>query len=136
MYIYQQFTLCLCKRNNIQIKCVKDEWFRSSLVFDIISLKQILLLTQSMALWDSQTSTSQNKMIYNTEKKHIRSVFYELLYVSFSLFDSNECTKYFLFARVSPKLFFHEWETMKIYITEQTHYFINNCCIQTYWLKK
>ena len=45
-------------------------------------------------------------MIYNTEKKHTKSVLYKLLYISFSLFDSNECTKYFLSERVFQKLFF------------------------------
>ena len=77
---------------NSQTKCLKDKWFRSSLVFDTISLKQISLLTQSVVLWDLPTSAFQDKMIYSTEKKHTRSVLCELLYVSFSLFDSK-CTK-------------------------------------------
>ena len=38
---------------NSQTKCVKNEWFRSSLVFDIISLKQISPLTQ--LLWCFET---------------------------------------------------------------------------------
>ena len=46
------------------------------------------------------------KIIYSMEKKHTRSVLYELIYVSFSLFDLNECTKYFRSGRVSQKLFF------------------------------
>ena len=91
---------------NSQTKCLNDEWFRSSLVFDTISLKQILSLTQSMVLWDSQTSASQDKMIYNMEKKHTRFVFCELHYVSFSLFDSNECTKFFFLEEFLKKLFF------------------------------
>ena len=123
---------------NSQTKCLKDKWFRSSLVFDTISLKQISLLTQSVVLWDLPTSAFQDKMIYSTEKKHTRSVLCELLYVSFSLFDSK-CTKnifsleefFFFFLNL-----FHKWGTMHIYVTEQTHYFKNNCCIQTYWLKK
>ena len=45
-------------------------------------------------------------MIYNTEKKHTRSVLYELNYVSFSLFDSNECTKNFSLEEFLKKLFF------------------------------
>ena len=48
-----------------------------------------------MVLWGSWTFSSQDKMIYNTEKKHTRSVLCKLLYVSFSLFDSNECSKIF-----------------------------------------
>ena len=123
---------------NSQTKCLKDKWFRSSLVFNTISLKQISLLTQSVVLWDLPTSASQDKMIYSTEKKHTRSVLCELLYVSFSLFDSK-CTKnifsleefFFFFLNL-----FHKWGTMHIYVTKQTHYFKNNCCIQTYWLKK
>ena len=60
-------------RRNLQIiknshtKCVKDEWFRSSLVFDTIFLKQISPLTQSLMLWNSPMSTSQDKIIYSTD---------------------------------------------------------------------
>ena len=89
-----------------------------------------------MVLWNSRMSASQEKMIYNTEKKHTKSILCELIYVFYSLFDSNEYTKYFLSVRVSPKLIFHEWGTMNIYVIKQTHCFRNNCCIQTYWLKK
>ena len=81
---------------NLQAKCVKDKWFKSSLVFDIISLKQISPLTQSVVLWDSRASASQGKMIYSTEKKHTRFVLCELISVSFSFFDLNKCTKYSL----------------------------------------
>ena len=95
-----------------------------------------MYLTQSVVLWDSQTSTSRNKMIYNTEKKHTKSVLYELLYVSFSLFDSNECTKYFLSRKVFLEKLAFMNERLWIYICcEQTHDSNNNCCVQTDWLK-
>ena len=114
---------------NSQTKCLKDKWFRSSLVFDTISLKQISLLTQSVVLWDLPTSAFQDKMIYSTEKKHTRSVLCELLYVSFSLFDSK-CTKYFLSRKVfSRKFSFHEWETMNLYTLVNNSN--NNYCAQT-----
>ena len=103
---------CIYIRRNLQIiknsqtKCVKDKWFRSSLVFDTISLKQISPLTRSVILWDSQTSASHDKIIYSKEKKHTRSILCELLYVSFSLFDSNECTKILSLGEFLKKLFF------------------------------
>ena len=105
---------------NLQTKCMKDKWFRSSFEFDTISLKQILPLTQSVVLWNSWTFATQDKMIYNTEKKHTKSVLYKLLYISFSLFDSNECTKYFLSERVFQKLFFMN-EELRLYTLLNKH---------------
>ena len=46
------------------------------------------------------------KIIYSMEKKHTRSVLCELIYVSFSLFDLNECTKIFSLEEFLKKLFF------------------------------
>ena len=45
-------------------------------------------------------------MIYSTEKKHTRSVLCELIYVFFSLFDSNANAQNILSGRFSQKLFF------------------------------
>ena len=85
---------------------MNDEWYRSSLMFDTISLKQISPLTQSVVFWDSWMSVSQDKMIYSTEKKHTRSMFHELIYVFFSLFDSNANKQNILSVRFFQKLFF------------------------------
>ena len=51
IYIYIWRNLQIIK--NSQTKCVKDEWFKSSFVFDTISLKKISPLTQS--LWCFET---------------------------------------------------------------------------------
>ena len=45
-------------------------------------------------------------MIYNTEKKHTRFMLCELIYVSFSLFDSNANVQNIFFGKVYQKLFF------------------------------
>ena len=45
-------------------------------------------------------------MIYSTEKKQTRSVLCELIYVFFSLFDSNANAQNILSGRFSQKLFF------------------------------
>ena len=123
---------------NSQTKCVKDEWFRSSLVFDTISLKQISLLTQFMVLWDSRTSAPKIK--WSTTRRRSTQGPYSMNYsmsLSLSLTQMN-AQKKFLSRRVikKKKKKNHEWGTMYIYITKQTHCFRNNCCIQNYWLKK
>ena len=102
---------------------MKDKWFRSSLIFDTISLKQISPLTQFVVLLDSRTSASQDKIIYSTEKKHTRSVLYELLYVSFSLFDSKWMHKniFSLGEFFSKKVSFHEWWPMNLYTLVNKH---------------
>ena len=51
-------------------------------------------------------SVSQDKMIYSTEKKHTRSMLHELIYVFFSLFDSNANKQNILSVRFFQKLFF------------------------------
>ena len=59
-------------------------------------------------------------MIYSTKKKHTRSVLCELIYVFFSLFDSNANAQNILSGRFSQKLFFMN-EELWIYTLLNRH---------------
>ena len=122
---------------NSQTKCMNDEWYRSNLMFDTISFKQISPLTQSVVFWDSWMSVSQDKMIYSTEKKHTRSMLHELIYVFFSLFDSNANKQNILSVRFFQKLFFMN-EGLWIYTLLNKHTISEIIVVYrlTYWLLK
>ena len=98
---------------NSQTKCVKDEQFRSSLVFDTISLKQIFALTQSVVFWDSRTFASQDKMIYSMKKKDTRSCFANYS-MSLSLSDTKWNAQNILTGRVFWKVVFMNERLWKI----------------------
>ena len=99
---------------------MKDEQLRSSLVFDTISLKHISLLTQSVVLEDSQASASQDKMIFNTKKKHTRLCSANYSMSLLSLWQKMKCTKYSQWESFL-KSSFYEWEIMKNYTLLNRH---------------
>ena len=115
----QKCAVIICKRiKNSQTKCIKDEWYRSNIVFDTIFLKQISPFTQSMVLWDLRTSVSEDKIIYTMEKKHTKFVLAN--YVSFSnaqnIFSLKKFLQFFFII-----IFFYEWETTNIYTLVNWH---------------
>ena len=69
--------------------------------------------TITVVLWDSRTSASQDKMIYNMKMKHTKScsVNYSMS-LSLSL-TQNECTKYSLLESFLKSDFYE-----KLYVTE------------------
>ena len=95
--------------------------------------------TITVVLWDSRTSTSQDKMIYNMKMKHTKSCSMNYsMSLSLSLTQNectnltqNECTKIF-----SPGSFFFFWKVIFInenyeylYVTEtEALCFSDNCC--------
>ena len=98
-----------------QTKCVKDEWFRSSLVFDTISLKQISPFTQS--LWCFKTHERLPPRIkWSTTRKWSTQcrVLQTTQYLFLSLCYKMKCTKYSHWESFL-KSSFYEWGTMKNY---------------------
>ena len=80
-----------------------------------------------------RTFASQDKMIYIMKKKHTEFVLYELIYVSFSLFDSNEYKKLFsLWESFFQKVSFHEWWNMNLYTLVNKHTVQNKTAL--HWL--
>ena len=75
-----------------------------------------------VVLWDSRTSTSQNKMIYSTKTKHTRSCFANYsMSLSLSL-TQNEMHQIFSLCKFFQKNCFYEWETMKKYMLLNRHF--------------
>ena len=88
--------------------------------------------TFTVVLWDSWMFASQDKMIFSTKKKYIRSCFANYsIPLSLSL-TQNEWTKISL-GEFSLKSFF-SWmrDNETIHNLKLKHYFRDNCCIQTY----
>ena len=73
--------------------------------------------TFTMVIWDSWTSASQDKMIKQHEEEAPEVVLYELLNASISLFDTKWMNKNLTLKVLSRKVLFHEWGTMKLYVT-------------------
>ena len=61
--------------------------------------------------------SSQDKMIKQHEEEALKVVLYELLNASFFLFDTKKMNKNLTWRVLSEKFLFHEWMTMKLYIT-------------------
>ena len=108
---------------NSPTKCVKDEWFRSSLVFDTFSLKQISPLTQS--LWCFKTRGHLPPKIkwftarkWSTQGLALRTT--QCLFLS--LWHKMKCTKKnILTRRVFLKSSFYEWGIKKNYTLLNNH---------------
>ena len=106
---------------NSQTKCVKDEWFRSSLVFDTISLKQISPFTQS--LWCFETherlpprikwSTAQKRSTQGHALQTTQCLF-------LSLWHKMKCKKY-SHLESFLKSGFYEWGIMNYYMLLNSH---------------
>ena len=108
---------------NSQTKCVKNKWFRSSLVFDTISLRQISPFTQS--LWCFETNGHlPPKIKWSTVQK--RSTQGYTLWTTQCLFLSlwhNMNAHWESFLK-SGFLWMRDYENL--YITEQTLCFNDN----------
>ena len=123
---------------NSQTKCMKDEWFRSSLVFDIISLKQISPLTQS--LWCFEThgrlpprikwSTTRKR---STQGRALRTT--QCLFLSlWHKMNAQNILTMRVFLKKKKNSWMRDHEI--IHNFKLKHCFKDNSCIQTYWLKK
>ena len=116
---------------NSQTKCVKDEWFRSSLVFDTISLKQISLLTQFMVLWDSRTSAPRIKWS-TTRRRSTQGPCSANYSMSLSLSLTQMNAQNIVSGRVFSKVVFINEGLWKYTLLNRHTVSENNCCIQTY----
>ena len=103
---------------------MKDEWIRSSLVFDTISLKQISLLTQS--LWCFKThrrlpprikwSTTRKRSTQGHTLRTTQCLFLSLWHkMNAQKYSHSESFFFFL------KSSFYEWGTMKTYTLLNRH---------------
>ena len=117
---------------------MKNEWFRSSLVFDTISLKQISPLTKS--LWCFEThgrlplkikwSTARKR---STQSRALRTTQCLFLSLWHKMNAQNILTilEFFLKSSLSWMRDYEIIRNLKL-----KHCFRDNCCIQTYWLRK
>ena len=122
---------------NSQTKCVKDEQFRSSLVFDTISLKHISSLTQ--LLWCFETHRCLPPKIKwsatwkrSTQDRALRTT--QCLFLS--LWHKMTAQKYLtrkIFLRKNSFSWMRDYEIIRN--LKLKHCFRDNYCIQNYWLK-
>ena len=132
---------CIYKRiyniiKNLQTKCMKNEWIRSSFVLDTISLKQISPFTQS--LWCFETRghlphrikwfiawkwSTQGRVLQTTQCLFL-SLWHKMKH---KIFSGGE------FFFLSCFLWMRDYELL--YVTKQVLCFSNNCYAQTNWFK-
>ena len=122
---------------NSQTKCVKDEWFRSSLMFDIIFLKQISPHTQS--LWCFETHGRLPPRIkwsiawkWSTQDCALQTT----LCLFLSLWQKMNAQNILTIGEFFLKVLFLWMKDYEIIRNlKLKHCFRDSCCIQTYWLK-
>ena len=90
--------------------------------------------TFTMVLWDSWTSASQDKMIKQHEEEALKVMLYELVNASFSLFDTKWMNKNLTLRVLSGKVLFHEWGTMKLYVTSNWNIVSEITFVHRLWL--
>ena len=106
---------------NSQTKCVKDEWFRSSLVFDTISLKQISPFTQSLWCFETHERLPPRIKWSTAQKRSTQGHALQTLQCLFlSLWHKMKCTKIFSVREFSKK-WFYEWGIMNYYTLPNKH---------------
>ena len=106
---------------NSQTKCVKDEWFKSSLVFDTISLKQIPPLTQSLWCFETHGYLLPRIKWSTTRKWSTQGCALRITQCLFlSLWHKMKMHKIFSPGEFFWKSSFYEW-TMKNYTLLNRH---------------
>ena len=118
-----------------QTKCVKGWTIEiKSCVWHNLLKADFVSHTFTMVLWDSWTSASQDKMIKQHEEEALKVMLYELLNASFSLFDTKWMNKNLTLRVLSGKVLFHEWGTMKLYVTSNWNILLEITFVHRLWL--
>ena len=114
--IYVKINLQIIKDS--QTKCVKGWTIEiKSCVWHNLLKADFASHTIIVVLWDSWAFASQDKMIFSTKTKHTRSCSANYSMPFFLSLTQKRMHKNLTGIVFSEKFFFHEWGTMKLYVT-------------------